>query len=244
MIEEGASFKEGVQNSGVNNSQGEISQLQNMNVTHLAQGDGGAQAHNFLSQISSTSNVNTSHIKSLHMPLRKREANRIDEENQKMIERIMNAGSTMPIRQLEKDYQNHLGFKKIIQRSNPLPVEKLIQKKQKILGSVESQLFNQFPAIEAASNEKKQRSTDKMIDKPNKSEGFALQNQRAASEIKTTRNHSGRQYATQQAQQSQLDDIEQRQLPNSKVHKNNPVFMSGARSILKNDSKLFEPSKN
>jgi len=32
------------------------------------------------------------------MPYKKREATRIDEENQRMIERIMNANSTMPIK--------------------------------------------------------------------------------------------------------------------------------------------------
>lgn len=51
------------------------------------------------------------------MPYKKREATRIDEENQRMIERIMNANSTMPIKQLEKDYQNHLNLKKIIAKS-------------------------------------------------------------------------------------------------------------------------------
>lgn len=60
------------------------------------------------------------------MPYKKREATRIDEENQRMIERIMNANSTMPIKQLEKDYQNHLNLKKIIAKSQPIPVEKLI----------------------------------------------------------------------------------------------------------------------
>lgn len=38
------------------------------------------------------------------MHYRKKEALRIDEENQKMIERIMNANSSMPLKKLEKDY--------------------------------------------------------------------------------------------------------------------------------------------
>lgn len=112
--------------TAANQSQGDASQPKLMNLTRLGNQGGAGAPNNFLSQISTTSNVNTSHIKSLHMPLRKREATRIDEENQKMIERIMNAGSTMPMKQLEKDFQNHLNLKKIIQRSNPLPVEKLI----------------------------------------------------------------------------------------------------------------------
>lgn len=35
------------------------------------------------------------------MPLRKREATRIDEENQKMIERIMHANPSLPNKRLE-----------------------------------------------------------------------------------------------------------------------------------------------
>ena len=38
------------------------------------------------------------------MPYKKKEALRIDEENQKMIERIMNAGSSVPRKKLEDDY--------------------------------------------------------------------------------------------------------------------------------------------
>lgn len=42
--------------------------------------------------------------KSLHMPFRKKEATRIDEENQKMIERIMHANSSIAAKKLEKDF--------------------------------------------------------------------------------------------------------------------------------------------
>ena len=43
-------------------------------------------------------------MKSLHMPYKKKEAQRIDDENQKMIERIMNVGSSLPIKKLEDDF--------------------------------------------------------------------------------------------------------------------------------------------
>lgn len=40
------------------------------------------------------------------MPFRKKEASRIDEENQRMIERIMKANSSIPaVKLLEKDFQ-------------------------------------------------------------------------------------------------------------------------------------------
>lgn len=87
------------------------------------------------------------------MPYRKREANRIDEENQKMIERIMNANSSIPLKKLEKEFQNHLQLKKIIQKSQPIPVEKLLQKKQKQFENLESQLF---PAIESSNSPDKE----------------------------------------------------------------------------------------
>jgi hypothetical protein len=38
------------------------------------------------------------------MPYKKKEALRIDEENQKMIERIMNANSSLPNKKLEVDF--------------------------------------------------------------------------------------------------------------------------------------------
>jgi hypothetical protein len=53
-------------------------------------------------------------MKSLHLPYRKREATRIDEENQKMIERIMHANPSIQNNKLEKDFQNHLNHKKIL----------------------------------------------------------------------------------------------------------------------------------
>eukprot|EP00347_Sterkiella_histriomuscorum_P021413 403334060 len=151
----------------------------NQNMQNTRQGNS-----HFLSQISSTNN---SHLKSLHMPLRKREATRIDDENQKMIDRIMHANSTMPIKKLEKDYQNHLNLKKIIQKSQLMPVEKLLLKRQKHLENVESQIDNGLPPIDvrdSVSQEKKERSGKK----PN--------GQRANSEIKTSRNHSGKKFGT------------------------------------------------
>ena len=68
-------------------------------------------------------------MKSLHMPYKKKEALRIDEENQKMIERIMHAYPTQPLKKLEDDFQYHLKLKKILQKSQPIPVEKLLLKK-------------------------------------------------------------------------------------------------------------------
>lgn len=62
-------------------------------------------------------------LKSLHMPLKRREAQRIDDENAKMIDRIMNTNSTHPLKKLQDDFKQHLKFKKIIQKNKPMPVE-------------------------------------------------------------------------------------------------------------------------
>ena len=72
------------------------------------------------------------------MPFRKREATRIDEENQKMIERIMHAHPSIPLKKLESDYKNHLQLKKILQKSSPIPVERIIQRKNKLFEGLES----------------------------------------------------------------------------------------------------------
>ena len=53
-------------------------------------------------------------MRSLNMPFRKREAYRIDEENQKMIERIMNAKPGLHNIKMENDYLQHKKLKKNI----------------------------------------------------------------------------------------------------------------------------------
>ena len=75
-----------------------------------------------------------------------------------MIERIMNTNASIPVKKLEKDYQNHLNIKKIIQKGGNImmPVEKLIKMKQKYLGDNGN---NGLPPIENSNNnsDKKQK---------------------------------------------------------------------------------------
>lgn len=49
-------------------------------------------------------NNNNNHFKSLHMPFKKKEAYRIDEENKKMIDRIMNANAIISTKKYENDF--------------------------------------------------------------------------------------------------------------------------------------------
>lgn len=58
--------------------------------------------------------ANPHHLKSLHMPYKKKEAYRIDDENQKLIDRITNAGTTISTKKLEKEYEEHLKHKKLL----------------------------------------------------------------------------------------------------------------------------------
>jgi hypothetical protein len=70
-------------------------------------------------------------LKSLNMPYKKREAVRIDGDNLKMIDRIMQTSSAIPSKKFEDDYSKHLKVKKQIMKANPIPVEKILMKKQK-----------------------------------------------------------------------------------------------------------------
>ncbi|CDW83093.1 UNKNOWN [Stylonychia lemnae] len=167
------------------------------------------QGSQFLSQMSANNN---SQLKSLHMPFRKREATRIDEENQRMIDRIMHANPSLPNKKLEKDYQNHLQLKKIIQKANPIPVEKLIQRKNKLYENLESQLL---PPIEVQSSEKKERE--------NKI--------RSNSERKTSRNHDQDKYHTE------VNPIKERGLENIQGYDGT----QGHKSVLKPNVKEQQP---
>lgn len=46
-----------------------------------------------------------------------------------MIERITQANGSIQAKKLEEDFQNHLKFKKNLKKSQPLPVEKILQRK-------------------------------------------------------------------------------------------------------------------
>ena len=70
--------------------------------------------------------------KSLHMPFKKKEAFRIEEENNKLIDRIMNAHSSIKFRDYESDFNKHLQIKKQIKKSDPIPLETIIRKKKKM----------------------------------------------------------------------------------------------------------------
>jgi hypothetical protein len=57
-------------------------------------------------------NTSSAYLKSLNMPYKKREAVRIDDDNLKMIDRIMQTASAIPSKKFEDDYSKHLKVKK------------------------------------------------------------------------------------------------------------------------------------
>lgn len=57
----------------------------------------------------------------------KREAKKIDDENYKMMVRIINKSPSVSIKKMSKDYQKHLAAKKLLSKFHDdyFPIEKL-----------------------------------------------------------------------------------------------------------------------
>lgn len=68
----------------------------------------------------------------------------------------MKANASIPLKKLERDFQQHLNLKKIIQKSQPIPIEKLLKKKNKMFGELDSQIL---PPIDTSTDSKKKRSS-------------------------------------------------------------------------------------
>lgn len=69
-------------------------------------------------------------IKSLHLPFKKKEAMRIDDENQKMIERIVNTRSVISLKHQDDDWARHqLLVKQLHAQSSQEQIQKIMKKK-------------------------------------------------------------------------------------------------------------------
>lgn len=101
----------------------------------------------------------SAYLKSLNMPYKKREAVRIDGDNLKMIDRIMQTSSAIPNKKFEDDYSKHLNFKKQIMKANPIPVEKILMKKQKQYEGVQQHILPPITSSERTRREKLKNST-------------------------------------------------------------------------------------
>ena len=66
--------------------------------------------------------------RSLNYSIKKKEAERIDSENQKIMSRIVNSGPFLSAKKMEKDYKEALKFKN---KTMTLNLEKILEKKKK-----------------------------------------------------------------------------------------------------------------
>jgi Hemingway/CFA97 len=83
--------------------------------------------------------------RSLNYINKRKEADRIDRENQKIMERIIKQGANYQSRKLEQEYyDNTMRFKKMKQKTMALSVEKMLEKKKVMMKEVRS---NYLPLI-------------------------------------------------------------------------------------------------
>jgi len=68
--------------------------------------------------------------KSLNHVAKKKELQRIDEENIKMMNRIVNQASTVSTRWIQKEYEENIKHKKNLQRDSLKPLPQLIKQKE------------------------------------------------------------------------------------------------------------------
>lgn len=79
--------------------------------------------------------------RSLNYALKKKEAERIDKENQKIMERIVSQGPRLSTKQMQKDYQDTLRYKRMKEKSLAVSVEKLLEKKRKMQEEAKANLL-------------------------------------------------------------------------------------------------------
>ena len=74
--------------------------------------------------------------------MKRKEAERIDRENQKIMERIIKQGPSVSNKKLQQDYKDTtIRFKKMKQKTLAISIEKILEKKRKHLNDVKSSLL-------------------------------------------------------------------------------------------------------
>ncbi|CDW76589.1 UNKNOWN [Stylonychia lemnae] len=79
--------------------------------------------------------------KSLNYQVKKKEAERIDTENQKIMERIVNQNPSLSSKKMHQDYQETKKYKKLKEQKKVLNVEKIIEKKKKMVMEARSTIL-------------------------------------------------------------------------------------------------------
>lgn len=67
--------------------------------------------------------------KSLNYVTKKKELERIDNENIKLMNRIVNQNAMLNTKKFEKEYQNRKRLQKSLQRNKLLPIQQMLKKK-------------------------------------------------------------------------------------------------------------------
>jgi molybdenum-dependent DNA-binding transcriptional regulator ModE len=62
----------------------------------------------------------------MHYIIKKKEAERIDNENKKLLKNIVNTGPILSVKKMEADYRKREEWKRTIKRNKDMPVEKII----------------------------------------------------------------------------------------------------------------------
>lgn len=75
------------------------------------------------------------------MSLRNKELERIDNENYKLMNRIVNQGSMLNARKLENDFRQSRRLQRSLQRNKLLPIKNLIRKKKENYEKSESKIY-------------------------------------------------------------------------------------------------------
>lgn len=80
--------------------------------------------------------------RSLNYIVKRKEADRIDRENMRIMERIIRQGPSMSKKQLEREYvETTIRFKRMKQKTLTVSVEKIVERKKRHLNEIKSSLL-------------------------------------------------------------------------------------------------------
>ena len=79
--------------------------------------------------------------KSLNYQVKKKEAERIDHENQKIMERIVNQNPSLSSKKMQQEYLDTIKYKKLKKQKNGIKVEKILEKKRKMVNEAKSTIL-------------------------------------------------------------------------------------------------------
>ena len=105
---------------------------------------------------------NLTPIGSLTLPFKKKVAEHIDNENLKMIKRIITTGPEFSVKRLEEKFKEHQKFKKMLKKGarngQGFDLEKMDEHRRRVYGNIECKTSSQlFPPISKRSQSQFQK---------------------------------------------------------------------------------------